>query len=114
MSILTASRHGVGPSFWLNHKWGWRYDDPEVTFISAEIDIYLDKVGATVPTRVTLTEASAGVTRGATYIDCDQAAAWVAANLSAGTWRVHLLADKYELSCWTFEVLTPDAGAFTP
>ena len=111
-NILTASRGGVAPSLWLNHKWGWRYEDLAVDYSAAEIDIYLDKVGTS--TRVTLTNASTGVSRASGYIDCDQAGTWVAANLSAGTWRVHLLADKYELTWWTFQVLTPDAGAFTP
>lgn len=114
MSVLAASRGGVAPPLWRNHRWGWRYADPTTDFSSAEIDIYLDLVEAATPTRVALTNASTGVTRGNGYIDCDQAGTWVAANLSEGTWRVHLLSDKAELAWWTFKVLTPDAGVFTP
>ena len=113
-NVLIASRGGVGPSLWLNHKWGFRYDDPDTDFSAASISIYLDLVGAETPTRVTLTHASTGVTRADGYVDCDQAASWVAANLAAGTWKAHLLSDGYELAWWTFQVVTPDAGGFTP
>lgn len=102
------------PPLRLNHRWVWEYVDAAANFAAAEVDIYLDKVEASTPTRVTLTEESGGVTRTATAIACDQSPVWVLANLSAGTWEFHLLVDKVE-ECWgRLEVLTPPAGGYTP
>lgn len=114
MSLLANSGGGTAPPLWLNHAWGFEYYDPDGSFASAEIDLYLDKVDAATPTRVILTDASAGVTRTATAVTVGQTPAWVAANLSAGTWEVRLLVDKYQVAWWRFEVLTPEAGAYTP
>lgn len=114
MSALSQSNGGVGPPLWRNHKWGFTYTDPSGSFASAEIDVYLDKVGAASPTRVTLTDASTGVSRTTTSVTVTQVPGWVNANLTAGTWVVRLLIDKSQVAWWRFEVLTPDAGDFTP
>lgn len=114
MSLLTTSGGGTAPPLWLNHKWGFEYSDPDGSFAAAEVDVYLDKIDANPVDRVTLTEASSGVTRAATSITVDQTTTWVAAELSAGSWECRLLIDKYQVAWWRFEVLTPEAGAFTP
>lgn len=114
MSALSNSNGGVGPPLWLNHKWAFTYTDTAGSFASAEVDVYLDKVGASPVDRVTLTDASSGVTRATTSITVSQTPTWVAAELSEGTWEVHLLIDKSQVAWWRFQVLTPEAGAFTP
>jgi hypothetical protein len=114
MGALSQSNGGVGPPLWRNHKWAFAYTDPSGSFASAEVDVYLDKIGATTPTRVTLTDASTGVSRTATTVTVSQEPSWVNTNLSAGTWMVWLLIDKSRVAWWQFEVLTPEAGDQTP
>ncbi len=102
------------PPLRLNHRWVWEYVDAAANFAAAEVRIYVDKVEATTPTRVTLTEASGGVTRTTTTIACDQAPSWVGTNLSAGTWEMSLVVNGV-LEAWgRFDVITPTAGAQTP
>lgn len=102
------------PPLRLNHRFVWEFVDNDYDFTSAEIDVYLDKVGASTPTRVTLTDASPGITRADGSLSCDQSPAWVNTNLSEGVWELHLLVNKIE-ECWgRFEVITPPAGEYTP
>ena len=114
MSTLKDINGGVGPPLWRNHKWAFAYADPSGSFASAEVDVYLDKIGAATPTRVSFTEADGGVTRATTSVTVAQAPSWVNTNLSAGSWMVWLLIDKSRVAWWQFDVLTPEAGDQTP
>lgn len=114
MSVLAFNRGGVGPCQHLNHAYGWTAADPNGAFDEAEIDIHFDLTESDEPTRVELTQDSDGVTVTSTTVALDMPPEWVEENFVEGTWRAYFLVNGYKRAWWTFQVLTPEAGAFTP
>lgn len=113
-SVVATSNGGIGPPVWRNEKWGFVVTDPNEAYDAAEIDVYLDKLNVENPPRVQLTQLDSGVTVTATTVEVDMPTEWVSENLTAGRWRVALLVNGYRRAWWYLDVLTPEAGDFTP